>query len=326
MKRHCAFCLIEIQGDKINKCGKCNRRAYCSKDCQVKDWTNNTGQNHKIWCDDRICEEDIDWEIRESPGKGLGVFALRDIPKNTKIIVDKGYHSRKEIPLPLLQALTPHNGSLTDKWECNHMYSSEGGENLGVRVSRLNHDCFNNATFKFIADLKVFIIVSCVDIIKDQEITIQYQSYNDVSKNKEYRDERQDVLNEVWNIVCKEDCVCQDKQQYEKIEKAHQVDKFIPRLLKFGESDIIAKLKVIDSNIQLIEDLGGSPMNLLRPYYDAFQISILNKLTVPLSTKYIDRLLEYSEIVNSSHSEEHKTFLKYKQDPSTHRNYGKKNS
>ncbi|KAF2069195.1 hypothetical protein CYY_009485 [Polysphondylium violaceum] len=323
-KRHCAFCLKEIQGNEIKRCGKCQARAYCSRECQVDDWSGK-GQNHKLWCDERVCEEDIDWDIRIAEGKGLGLFAKRDIPRYTKILVDKGYHSRKEVPQPLLESLMPHSGSLAAKWDFNNMYSSEGGENLGVRVSRLNHDCNNNATFKYIPDLKVFIIVSIVDIAKDQEITIQYQSFNDVSKDAKYRNVRLMILNEKWGIKCQADCVCRDKAVRLRIEKAHQVDKVIPSLLKFAENDIKAKLKVIDDNIEVIQELGGCPISLIRPYYDGFQIAILNQKTVPLSTKYIDKLIEYSEIINSKHSEEHKTFLKYKENPRNHRNYCLKN-
>jgi MYND finger protein len=39
--RHCAFCLVPVSADEVKICGKCHRRAYCSKECQVKDWTSN---------------------------------------------------------------------------------------------------------------------------------------------------------------------------------------------------------------------------------------------------------------------------------------------
>ena len=45
-----------------NKCGKCGSVWYCSRDCQKKDW-----KTHKINCKP--------YEIRESNGKGLGLFA-----------------------------------------------------------------------------------------------------------------------------------------------------------------------------------------------------------------------------------------------------------
>ena len=45
--RHCAYCLKEFAGSLT--CGQCHRRAYCSKDCQRKDWSpSGDGQGHKV--------------------------------------------------------------------------------------------------------------------------------------------------------------------------------------------------------------------------------------------------------------------------------------
>lgn len=37
--RFCAFCLIYLSGSEVRKCGKCQRRAYCSTVCQRADWS-----------------------------------------------------------------------------------------------------------------------------------------------------------------------------------------------------------------------------------------------------------------------------------------------
>ena len=48
------------------KCGKCCKVRYCCRDCQVNDW-----KNHKLNCNP--------FEIKESSGKGLGLFATCDL-------------------------------------------------------------------------------------------------------------------------------------------------------------------------------------------------------------------------------------------------------
>ena len=48
------------------------------------DW--KTGHQH--WCG-KSGELDVDYEVREVAGKGLGVFALRDLKRNEKIIVER---------------------------------------------------------------------------------------------------------------------------------------------------------------------------------------------------------------------------------------------
>lgn len=73
--RHCAYCLKLIKTGSVKFSQKCNRRAYCSDNCRKIDWEDKGGQGHQNWCDLVCGEEDIDWEVKESPGKGLGVFA-----------------------------------------------------------------------------------------------------------------------------------------------------------------------------------------------------------------------------------------------------------
>jgi hypothetical protein len=93
--RHCAFCLKESPGMKI--CGGCNKRAYCSMACQKKDWSpSGQGQGHKNWCKVSCCEEDVDWKVQKVPGKGLGLVALKDIPKLARVVVDR-FHTWEEL-------------------------------------------------------------------------------------------------------------------------------------------------------------------------------------------------------------------------------------
>ncbi|XP_035713634.1 uncharacterized protein LOC118438048 [Folsomia candida] len=73
MDRHCATCAILIPSDQVKKCGKCGRRAYCSRECQKIDWKIKNGddgkppksQGHINWCGLSYGEEDLDWVLRE---------------------------------------------------------------------------------------------------------------------------------------------------------------------------------------------------------------------------------------------------------------------
>lgn len=47
MDRHCATCAILIPSDQVKKCGKCGRRAYCSRECQKIDWKIKNGDDGK---------------------------------------------------------------------------------------------------------------------------------------------------------------------------------------------------------------------------------------------------------------------------------------
>jgi len=65
-------------------CGGCKKRAYCSKECQIKDWSNKgNGQRHVNWCRrQEYGEEDADWEVVPIPNKGLGIRAKKLIPSD----------------------------------------------------------------------------------------------------------------------------------------------------------------------------------------------------------------------------------------------------
>jgi hypothetical protein len=76
-------------GNPVKLCGKCKKRAYCSRDCQLVDWPlKGKGQGHKNWCHLECGEEDVDWEVTPIPGKGLGIVAKRLIPVLYRIIVE----------------------------------------------------------------------------------------------------------------------------------------------------------------------------------------------------------------------------------------------
>ncbi|KAK5576300.1 hypothetical protein RB653_007441 [Dictyostelium firmibasis] len=319
MIRHCAFCLKSIEGDQIKKCAGCMRRTYCSRDCQVSDWTSK-GQSHKIWCKDNIGEEDIDWEVKETEGKGLGVFAKRFLPKHTKIMVDRGYRTIQETPFEFINSLMPHNGTLQEKWDLNSFYTKEGGDNLGIRLARVNHDCRNNATNKFIPDLNTFILVSIKDIQEGEEISIQYYYYNDFSTDKEIRDVRESVIKPKWDINCDSSCVCKNKEIVDAIQKGHELDELIFTLPIRTEDDIKSSLKKVDELIEMGEKYASGIMPLARTYYDGFQIAITNKNTFPLHKKYIEKYLEACEVVDSKHSSNYAEALQYYNSPHLHKN------
>ena len=71
----CDFCKITpTEAEQFKSC-VCGKASYCSKECQAKDW-----KTHKPSCPPFI--------IRESPGKGRGLFATRKI-KEGQIILEE---------------------------------------------------------------------------------------------------------------------------------------------------------------------------------------------------------------------------------------------
>ena len=67
----CSFCKV-VSKKQLKSC-VCGKTFYCSKECQAKDW-----KSHKPSCPPYV--------IRESPGKGRGLFATRKIKEGQVII------------------------------------------------------------------------------------------------------------------------------------------------------------------------------------------------------------------------------------------------
>lgn len=68
----CSFC--KESNDQLKSC-VCKKVSYCSKECQANGW-----KTHKPECPPFI--------LRESPGKGKGLFATRKI-KEGQVISDE---------------------------------------------------------------------------------------------------------------------------------------------------------------------------------------------------------------------------------------------
>jgi hypothetical protein len=89
------------------------------------------GQGHHGWCDLVCGEEDLDWMVRTVlGGKGLGVIALRDFPKGSRIMVDRLLSKAEAENCPRVLDLSPDNGSFEIKFRRNSIgKDSRPGEN-----------------------------------------------------------------------------------------------------------------------------------------------------------------------------------------------------
>ena len=88
----CAFCKVDSE-EQLKSC-VCKKVSYCSKDCQVKDW-----KTHRPSCPPYV--------IRESPGKGRGLFATRKIKEGLVILEEYPLFTLKDGSLTEIQAKYP---------------------------------------------------------------------------------------------------------------------------------------------------------------------------------------------------------------------------
>lgn len=238
--RRCAFCIKTLGGeDKVMLCGGCRRRAYSSETCQKLDWSRvGPGQGHKNWCELKCGEGDLDWKVQFiSPEKGLGIVALRKLPKGFRIMVEKG------LTLPLrheshernVMALEPKGASLQGKCQFNQLSCGDKQPSvLCLRLSRINHSCDPNSAHWYDTTYDVKVLSAVRDIEEREEICFSYIGFNDVSSNMSAEMSRM-LLEGKWGIRCPYLCLCRRHNALKRIKEARELD----RMIMVSRSDVI---------------------------------------------------------------------------------------
>lgn len=317
--RHCAYCLRALEAPQdIKTCGKCKRRAYCSKDCQLLDWKmGKGGQGHKNWCGIEYGEEDLDWVVQPVAGKGLGLVAKRDLPRGFRILVDGALTS--ETQHVGLQDLEPRGGSLREKWKLNALDCGDAGPSSVVclRLSRANHACHNNADHWFDQTHAVKVLLATRDIKAGDEICINYAAFNDPATSLTAQAART-ILSIKWGIVCGSDCYCRNAQVARRIAKMRELDREIASLITSNPVLALTKAKKL---LSMLEEDQAPAMSLRRTLYDAFQVAVLKRKTLPEARDFARRT---SEVVAQSLHPNNADVAHYAQlhrQPSSHMKY-----
>jgi len=202
----CDECLLPFPCTDLKRCTQCKEVNYCSKKCQARAWK----AGHKMWCGTLA--------VKDIPGKGKGIVALRDIEIGEVLL--------KEKPLLLFPAGNGLTEALTKMPEINkrrvmQLYDRENTANtkrvLGIlmtnclagrcatsvlyyMISRFNHSCIPNV----IIDQQFPTSVTAIENIKEgMEISWCYNG------DAMYQDRwtRNEELSQGWSIpYCK--CPC----------------------------------------------------------------------------------------------------------------------
>jgi len=314
--RHCAHCLQSIPAENVKLCGGCRRRAFCSKECQVTDWSpSKPGQGHKNWCKLECGEEDLDWKVSEVAGKGLGLIALRKIPAKFRIIVD----AESSLDHPGFKELMPLDGSAHEKFHLNCLGSDDLSKSLlCLRIARANHECDANASHYYDETHRVKILFAERDIPVGEEICINYQSCTDFSKNQTPLSARC-ILQLKWGIVCNDDCFCQNVDLEKMVQKGRKLDGQIFSLASSRNS--IGALRAVRELLEIHTSIHSSWISKMRTNYDGFQVAIMQKRTLRQADEFIRQAYEIKAAITSPNSEEALKFKMFMNNPSTHNNY-----
>ncbi|OXA45077.1 Ubiquitin carboxyl-terminal hydrolase 16 [Folsomia candida] len=301
---HCALCHLEISGQAVHRCGKCRRRVYCGKECQVLDWSckvRGKGQGHKNWCGISYGEEDEDWCVAPVPGKGLGIVAMRSLVAKERILVVEN----RTIAEIFSSSVSTNPNAKSD------IVSSLG------RLSLINHACECNSSRFPVEEKAAVVLHAHRDIVAGEEITVSYSAFNETSctASSESAQESREYLQSTYNIICPADCFCQDDNLNGLIDEGKRIDRSLktPEVycLKnnltplritsnvLSKESVNRKLRQVETLLSIQTQVKASLMARLGTLKLGFCLGVMQSSTLPLAMQYLTEAKELVE--NISH-------------------------
>ena len=306
------------------KCAKCPR-AYCSRECQVRDWK---AGRHKTWCG-RAGEKCVDYEVRDAGAKGLGLFARRDFQRGEKILVERAVATQPGPGRPVdwrqlentetrraTLALAPAGSSDLDEIFLQNAAElgdedDDAGSGLFVNFSRANHDCLGNSAHYWDPDLGLKLLVANCHIPAGTEITFSYAC----KKNSLERVFAMSLRG--FQCGC---LACRTPDLAAKLDRALELDKKVAELTYHGRTE--QAIRAGKNLLGLYDELQSSDRERVRTYYDLFQAAIAKKKTVAQGAKFIKEGHKCAlRFYGREENEEVRKQARYASNPSLHRNY-----
>ena len=198
--------LMVAKANELKRCRAGGQAAIAKAGHQAAQYRNIGSSNSKanqnlIPRISRNIEASAIYIIENSPGKGLGMFATKDIQKGTRILAEKPFFSLSEAPeLSLIDPYAPNDISeafdrLTideqskymslhcpERTDCSPLisihvancYEMGPGTCICLDASRINHSCIPNAHFSWNDSTKRITVHAVKEIPMGEEVTISY--------------------------------------------------------------------------------------------------------------------------------------------------------
>ncbi|EKX51628.1 hypothetical protein GUITHDRAFT_134519 [Guillardia theta CCMP2712] len=326
----CGSCYAPLPKSSSSRCGKCRKRHYCNRECQVEDW--KLGR-HKTWCG-KAGEVGYDFQVVDIAGKGKGVIALRGFAKAERVMYErrilscrtlsgirpiaKSFKKLSEAEKNAILDLFPSEADLFKKFSTNSMSCGEEDElgmdsGLFVTMSRLNHSCLSNTNHWYEPYLKSKVLFACRDIAEGEELTIAYSSE---PSNKQY-------LLSHYGFVCTCEA-CSNPEIAAKVKEIKRLDNEILILGMQMNSDMA--IRAGKRLLKLYDELHWPTQSYVRTCYDIFQVAIMKRATLKEGLHYMQLGLAMEQKQYEGLNEPERLgsiakYASYLKHPESHRNY-----
>ena len=279
----------------------------------------------------------------EIPGRGRGIVARMNIPRGTRILMEKPLFTIESMPAEYLkkaieeklrglsreqqrQFFSLHNnhkdeGPLNGTFRTNALPCGSGSHIGGVYpvICRINHSCLSNSHNSWNAQLGAETIHATRDIRAGEEITIDYSGGDEFSK-------RWAKLRKAFGFEC--DCVvcsfppAELKASDDRRERMNELDE------KIGDphrmmSNPVAALADCRSLIQTIKEEYPDITHALlaRANYDAFQICAVHGDSARARI-FAERAYEVRVVVEGEDSPQTRKMKDLALNPASHVSFG----
>ena len=254
------------------------------------------------------------YTTRAAPGRGLGVFADKDIKAGTRIMTDEPLVSMEDGTLSegfeeritaALESLSPEQLQEFETLHCpphpfwtphvsrylaNGFELEPGTSGIFLKAARFNHSCCANAIFAWNGNLQRVTVHAMVDIPAGEEISVSYDFPFGSVTNRRKR------LHEIYGFVC--DCpACHledqknegDKSARQRLEDLYEAVDALAR--RHGNAVAEEELHLIIEFIKLAEDenLNGQ---FLSGFYERASVYYEARGTLGLALEYAEVELE----------------------------------
>ena len=176
--------------------------------------------------------------IKESPGKGLGMFATTKIRKGTRILAEKPFFTLAKSPelswsdpyaqndkseafdrLPTSKRLKYMQLHCPKRTDCSvlvsiyeaNCYEMGSGDCVCSETSRINHSCIPNAHYSWNDNIRRLTVHAVKDIPKGEEITVSYCSGFCTLKGR-----RRKLMPYVFTCLCS---ACQEDTDFGRLSR-----------------------------------------------------------------------------------------------------------
>eukprot|EP00026_Physarum_polycephalum_P012085 Phypoly_transcript_12356.p1 GENE.Phypoly_transcript_12356~~Phypoly_transcript_12356.p1 ORF type:complete len:347 (+),score=35.40 Phypoly_transcript_12356:42-1043(+) len=328
------------------RCAACYTVWYCSKEHQKVDWP-----NHKLHCKKQPPQPvtTVCFEIKETPSKGKGLFATRDIKKGECIVSEfplvksedvtsfnRAFLALSDAEKDILFSL--HDTHSTDEhrsiakalsiYRTNSVHLSDDVTTaptiFGVSLdsesglfpifSRINHSCTPNSNHYFNPALGKETVHAVKDIAAGEEVTT---TYIDLLSS---RKQRRKILEQKFNFLC--ECpacsVPAAEQSDNRRTEANKLHKEIPDVARRNWRGVV---KMVNRAVALLTEEGCAEIYTAGLYYDAYQVCAAGG-QLKEAREFVGKALEAAKIYRGENSEIVRKYKVYVANPRQHPSWG----